>query len=153
MFRAAAAIARRTSEPTDAAPRCISARVTSTSPVSPSNRFAYESSARSPRRRTSLTMRATRRSNARSRLGPLSSSAATACLSPLSRIRITPLPLNYPISRLPDSHDDLVQRIFDDALRSRALQQGNQVANRSLVDNRVHRDPVGVAERGDGRAL
>src|SRR5262245_7592932 len=45
---------------------------------------------------------------------------------------------------------DLVQRVFDDPLAPGRLQLRDQVAHRPLLDDRVHRHPVFVAERRDG---
>ncbi len=51
------------------------------------------------------------------------------------------------------SQDDLVERILDDPLGARRLQARDQVAHGALLDDRVHRHPLVVAQRGDGRPL
>src|SRR5206468_2637957 len=48
-------------------------------------------------------------------------------------------------------HHHLVKRIFHDALRVRFLETGNNFPRRRLLDYRVHRQPVVVAESRDGR--
>src|SRR5947207_1926688 len=48
---------------------------------------------------------------------------------------------------------NLIQRIFDDALRARRLEPRNQIADRPLLDDRVHGHPFFVAERRDRRPL
>ena len=67
MFRAASRIARLTAGITFAASRVISSRLTSAGRFRPSNFRAYSSSAASPRSRTAVTIRATRRSREASR--------------------------------------------------------------------------------------
>ena len=47
---------------------------------------------------------------------------------------------------------DLVQRVLDDALAPRRLEPRDQVAHRALLDDRVDRDPVVVAQRARSSA-
>ena len=110
-------------------------------PFSPSNFFAYDSTARSPRRRTSvddprhppLELPRSRRDRAVERAPP----------SPVRR--------RFDSDRA--SHHDLVERIFHDALRAGPLQAWDQIPDRPLLDDRVDRDPLGVAQRRDRRPL
>ena len=51
------------------------------------------------------------------------------------------------------SQHDLVEGIFDDPLGARGLEPRNQVADRPLLDDRIHRHPLVVAQRRDGRPL
>src|SRR3954468_16553592 len=156
MFFAAAAIADLTAGDNPAAASSISSRVTSTGITKWSNCLAYDSSARSPSFRTAATIRATRRVSYASCVGERSSSAATAAVSLLLKIRIVfsiPRFPDSPISRFPDSHHNLVQRVLNDALRAGRLQARHQVTDRALFDDGVDRHPVGIAQRRDGRTL
>src|SRR5262249_13632112 len=152
MLRAAWAMARRTAGSTRAASASMVDRLTSSAPVKLSSRRAYAVSARSPSRRTRSTIACTRRSNTRSRLAEGASRRPIARLSLASKIRIhdhVPAEAGHP-SVL---QHDLVEWVLDDPLRARRLQTRNQVANRALFDDRVHGDPVRVAERGNRRPL
>jgi hypothetical protein len=51
------------------------------------------------------------------------------------------------------SHDHLVQRIFDDALSVGLLQLRNQRPGGLLLNHGVHRDPLAIGQRRDGRIL
>ena len=53
----------------------------------------------------------------------------------------------------PNYDDDLVERVFDDALAAGRLHLRDQVAHRALLDDRVDRHPVLVAQRRDRRPL
>ena len=52
-----------------------------------------------------------------------------------------------------DSHHDLVQRIFDDALCTRFLEARDDGAHGGLIENRVYRQPVFIAEMRNGGLL
>jgi len=55
-------------------------------------------------------------------------------------------PPNYPATQL---QNNLVERIFDDALAACRLELRNQVTHRALLDDRVHGNPLVVAQRRD----
>src|SRR5206468_12212155 len=55
------------------------------------------------------------------------------------------LPISY-LPHPPFLQHDLVQRILDDPLRPSSFQLRDQVADRALFNNRVHRDPLLVAQ-------
>ena len=50
-------------------------------------------------------------------------------------------------------HDDLVEWVLDDTLRTGFFEPWNDVAHRRLFENRVHRHPGFIAELRDGRVL
>ena len=48
---------------------------------------------------------------------------------------------------------NFVQRIFDDARRARSLQPRNHIARHALFHNRVHRDPLRIAQLRNRRRI
>src|SRR6185503_10422632 len=115
--------------------------VTSIGADSVSKRRAKRTSARSPPFLTPSTMAWTRRSKARS------SPPAGVSSRSIARRLVEGMIFST------TSQHDLVQGVFDDALRAGAFQPRNQVAHGALLDDRVHRHPLLVAQGRDRRPL
>src|SRR5512143_3026687 len=128
MLREASESARRNCGERRLAAACNSASGTATvRREKPSNLFAYSTSAASPRLRTA------------SNIGRTAASASVNRAA--RRARIRPTAFASTIRIIVRSHDDLVQRIFDNALRARFLQPGDDGAHCGLIEDGVHSQP------------